>query len=1083
MHLVQAFKNLRIRYKLLVGYTTVFLFVIVLAGITVYSMVKNSIQEHIEDQLATSTSTIVSMVETAADVSIKNNLRAAAERSREIVAGVYDLYESGFISERRAKWQAERLLMHEVIGETGYIYVLNSEGLVMIHPKPGVWLSDASDFEFVKEQTARKEGYLEYEWRNPGEENPRPKALYMSYFEPWDWIISASSYRSEFTELVNIDDFRRDILSLRIGGSGYPFLVTTDGKLLLHPEFEGGLSEEYENPGAEVIGKMAEMKSGKLEYMWRNPGESNARRKLVIFEHLPEYDWIVASSIYLDEAYAPLKSVRDTIIAVSLGALLLFILVTMVISKSITKPLAILTGRLEKGAEGDFSVRFNVDSNDEVGRLGRYFNTFMDRLGTYSDNLKEQIEERKRSEQIVRDSEEKYRLVVENTNEAIVVIRADRHLFFNERFVIMRGYSRQELLEMSASELIHEEDREAVTDLRESQHERPLAPHCYVFRMLDKSGEQAWVQVNEVAIEWEGEPAILSFQTDITVRKRVEDSLSRQKAFFTQLFENSPQAIALLSPDGNFLDVNRAFETLFGYSREEVVEGRAEIVPEGRESDVEALRDKVLKGESMFVESMRLHKDGSPVPVSILGYPFRIKNRNAGAFFVFNDISERKQYEQKLTHLALHDSLTGLPNRALFMERLGRAMSRGARRSDYRFAVLMIDLDRFKQINDSLGHLVGDKMLVETGGRIAGCVREMDTVARLGGDEFAVILEEFRTREEVIQIVQRILREVEQPLYCEDNVVRTTASAGVVLDTRHYEAPESILRDADISMYKAKEQGKNRFRIFTPAMHIETVEAVALENEMRNAIPNGEFFLQFQPIQSLSKGRVVGFEALVRWRHPRRGLLGPEHFIPLAEDSGMIVDLGYWVIKNACEFMSGWRKSLPEARDLALSVNLSAKQLSQPDLVDNIESLLRQHDMPPEMLRLEITETCLTRNTETVLMVLKRLKSLGVQLSIDDFGTGYSSLSYLQQFPVDTLKVDRSFISRISSHPEDIEIVRAVVLLAHSLGMDVVAEGVEQAEQLTAVKGLECEFVQGFYFSRPLDPEKIEEMIQDLGPA
>jgi len=1073
MQLPTAFKNLRIRYKLLAGYTTVFLLVTLLAGVTIYSSLKDAIERDILERLNSATSNIVSMVETAADVSIKNNLRAAARRSKEMVEGVYDLYESGFISERWAKWMAERLLLGEVIGKTGYVYVLNSDGRVIIHPQPGVWLANVIEHDFVRRQTREKVGYIEYDWQNPDEEQPRPKALYMDYFEPWDWIISASSYREEFAELVNVDDFRDEILGLRIGESGYSFLLTAEGKALVHPSREGENLLRTGSPESGVISEMIRMKSGTLEYEWRNPGESRMRHKMVLFTHLPEYGWIVASSVYLEEAYSVLDKVRTIIIAVSLAALALFVLVTMMISKSITTPLANLTDRLDKGAGGDFSVRVEEGPEDEVGRLGRYFNQFMDRLDAYRNDLHEQVEERRRSE-------ERYKLAVEHTNEAIVVVKDDAQVFFNERYKSMTGYDDGEIRSARASDFIHEGDRESVRQLRQAQLDRPPAPHALVFRMLDKQGEVVWVQVNEVRIDWEGEPAILSFQTDITIRKQVEDSLSRQKAYFTQLFENSPQAIALLSGDGTFLDGNRAFEVLFGYSREEVAEGMANIVPEGLAPEVESMRAKCLDGESVFVESRRQHKDGSQIPVSILGYPFRIKGENAGAFFVFNDISERKLYERKLTHLALHDSLTGLPNRTLFMERLGRAMSRRMRREEYRFAVMMVDLDRFKQVNDTMGHQVGDKLLVEVGARIAGCVREMDTVARLGGDEFAVILEEFHSRAEVITIVERILGEIERPMDVDGNIVRTTASTGVVLETAEYSAPENILRDADISMYKSKEQGKNSYRIFTPAMHEETVEAATMEREMREAIPGGEFFLEFQPIQSLRMGRMVGFEALVRWNHPRRGLLGPAQFIPLAEDSGLITSLGQWVLSEACATLAGWRKNLEGAKDLAVSVNISAKQLSQTNLVDYVAEVLEENGLPPSSLRLEITETSLTENTEAVLTILKRFKELGVQLSIDDFGTGYSSLSYLQQFPVDTLKVDRSFISRIQSNPEDMEIVRAVVLLAHSLGMEVVAEGVELPEQLSAVEGLHCEFVQGFYFSRPLNADKMREIINGM---
>jgi diguanylate cyclase (GGDEF)-like protein len=392
----------------------------------------------------------------------------------------------------------------------------------------------------------------------------------------------------------------------------------------------------------------------------------------------------------------------------------------------------------------------------------------------------------------------------------------------------------------------------------------------------------------------------------------------------------------------------------------------------------------------------------------------------------------------------------------------------------------MIDLDRFKQVNDTQGHVAGDKLLVETGKRISSCLRSMDTVARLGGDEFAVIIEEYGRKSEVIRIVRRLLEEIESPALIGGSSVQVTASAGVVMDMDRYRTPEEILRDADISMYKAKEQGKNRFRVFTPSMHTEAVEAVALENDLKRAIREKELFLEFQPIQSLKDSRTVGFEALVRWRHPAKGLLGPDQFIPLAEESGQILEIGAWVLRKACSTMAGWRESIQATREMVIAVNLSGRQLEQADLVESIGDILRETGLPAEALRLEITETSLTVNSDRVLKIFNEIKNLGVQISIDDFGTGYSSLSYLQNFPVDTLKVDRSFIQGIANGHEDLEIVRAVVFLAHSLGMDVVAEGVEEIEQLTAVQGLDCEYVQGFYFSHPVSQAEIEKMLASM---
>jgi len=439
--------------------------------------------------------------------------------------------------------------------------------------------------------------------------------------------------------------------------------------------------------------------------------------------------------------------------------------------------------------------------------------------------------------------------------------------------------------------------------------------------------------------------------------------------------------------------------------------------------------------------------------------------------------AERLEFEAKLRHQALYDTLTGLANRTLALDRIQQALERCKRRDDVFYAVIIMDLDRFKIINDSLGHAVGDQVLETVARRIVGVLRGLDTVARFGGNEYILLLEELATPGEAIRIVKRLRQAVMEPVPVEDRLVQTSASFGIVLSPNTFERAEELLQSAAIALHAVKASGRGRFKVFTPRMLLHAVERLTLEQELRMALEKGEFVVHYQPIWDLSSTHLVGFEALVRWQHPERGLVGPGSFITLAEETGIILDLGRTVLTRACADLAEWRERDPAARKLFVAVNLSNKQFSQYSLVEQVAETLKRTRLPADRLKLEITESNIMVNAESALVMLKRLKALGVLISIDDFGTGYSSLSYLQRFPVDTLKVDRSFVSRLGLDPENQEIVRAIVALAHSLGLDVVAEGVEESGQAAMLRALGCECVQGFYFSRPLDGERAEAAI------
>jgi diguanylate cyclase (GGDEF)-like protein len=440
------------------------------------------------------------------------------------------------------------------------------------------------------------------------------------------------------------------------------------------------------------------------------------------------------------------------------------------------------------------------------------------------------------------------------------------------------------------------------------------------------------------------------------------------------------------------------------------------------------------------------------------------------------EVSERKQAEEQLRHNAFHDGLTDLANRALFMDHLQLALARAQRHEDYLCAVLFLDLDRFKVINDSFGHTIGDKLLSGVARRLETAVRPGDTVSRLGGDEFTILLDDLRDSEEAKMVAERLQRELAIPYNLGRHEVFTTVSIGIALSSPGYHQAEDILRDADMAMYRAKQLGKARYELFNQAMHTRAMDLLELERDLRKAIERRELFLQYQPIVSLSTGTLRGFEALIRWQHPERGLIPPVKFIPIAEETGLIIQIGKWVLNEACRQMYQWQQLFTLDEPLMISVNLSGKQFMQPDLLEQMREVLQRTGLDPRSLKLEITESVVMENIEMATRTLEQLRALGVELSIDDFGTGYSSLSYLQRFPVSTLKIDRSFISRMTENEGTAEIVRTIMKLAQNLGMDVVAEGVETERQRDQLTALECEFGQGYYFARPMDDEAVEAL-------
>jgi diguanylate cyclase (GGDEF)-like protein/PAS domain S-box-containing protein len=768
---------------------------------------RKTIEINIESELNNTTKTILDMVKTTADASIKNYLRAIAEKNMDIVSYYYQQSKTGVLTEEEAKERAGKILLSQTIGKTGYIFVWDIKNapksiILAVHPK--IRGENVAYVDFVQTGATMKNGYIDYKWKNPGEKEARDKAMYLAYFEPWQWVIAASSYREEFANLVNIDYFRNSILSIRFGRTGYPYILDSSGNIIVHPTVSGNAYDVKDSTGRKFVKEICAQKNGKITYTWRNSGAEAFREKLAVFNYIPEFDWIVASSRDLGEIYAPLNLMRNIIFAIFFTALVFLFLLSFWYASYIMNNLNRLIRCFQKGSTGDLRVRVSQISEDEFGRLSQYFNDFMEKLDIYNQALQREIKERKEAEESLKKEKNTLFFILENHPSGVSVIGRDGvYRYVNPEFTIITGYTLSDVStgrDWFQKAYPDPEYRKKVlkTWKKDSREEGKGAD--VEFTIMCKDGSEKDIEFRMTYLK----DFSITVMNDITARKQAEYLLKKSEERYRTLFEGSKDAIYITTKEGRFIDFNQAYLELFGYTNEEMAVLKAKNTyanPDDRFTFKKTIEEK---GSVRDYEVKLRRKDGLQMDCIIAAIPRYADDMSISGYQgIIRDITEKKQMEERFRTLSIVDDLTGLYNRRGFFT-LAQQQMKVTERTKKNMLLFFIDLDKMKQINDTLGHKEGDKALIEVATILKEVFRESDIIGRMGGDEFAILAIDTNdeTREVLINRLHNILDDYNKT---EGRKYQPSLSIGIA----HYdpEKPSSLdelMAQADTLMYEEK---------------------------------------------------------------------------------------------------------------------------------------------------------------------------------------------------------------------------------------------------------------------------------------
>ena len=1033
-------RNLSIRLKLFLVYSALFLALMIFSVTLFTSVISRRLQDSVQNELESTTSSIIQLISDYASYTVHSHLETLVE-SRLSVLSVLDTFEKqGVLLPGEAKEMAADELLSTSIGEEGYFYVLDEEGSILIHPYENLIGTNVAEYDFVQKQLQSPTGYLEYVWKNPGEEKSRNKALFTGYYEPWGWIITASVYRSDLESLIHLEDLNNTIQNIPVALNGYPMIFNLDGDILVHPTLAGenfnekAVTDGWDNNFFET---MIREKQGSIRYEWPAPEGGDLKDKVAFFSYIPEYNWIIASTVYTDRYQAAVRNFFLFLFGVLISTTLLFLFTSQKLAVMITAPLHLLVDFIEEArARGnDLAMRFEFNGSDEIARLAFQFNGFL-------DDLQKSEEEREKTEN-------RNRILAqfpEGSPFPVIRVGEDGSVLYANPAASIQ------LLNWNPY------DPDRIPDDLAGMISNLVTPFG-VFEYI--RGEDAY---EVLTTYFSSQKAYYLFFSDI--RERLE--AQSQMLLSESVFSNSMDGILITDTDAVIQRVNPAYLDISGYTAEDLL-GKTPSIMQSGEYNEEFYADfwESLKEKGRWSGEIRdKRKNGDIIPLLLsINSIFNERGELTHYVGVIKDISELKKSEKKLKYLAFYDGLTGLPNRSLFLDRMNQAIA-FADRNSTKIAVMFLDLDNFKNINDSVGHNVGDQYLREISDRLRQGCRDEDTIARLGGDEFLVMMPGVGTKKLASEVIRRFQKALHEPLHISGLDVHTTASMGVTFYPDDGTDALQLLQNADMAMYQSKRKGKDSYTYYESGMNKDILFKVELDGKMRNALVLDEFQVVYQPKVEVADGSVKGAEALVRWNSSDGTTISPADFIPLAEDNGFILQLGDWILEKVLEDLSDMKAVRGE--DFQIAVNLSGRQFRDRDLLRRISRIVEKSDHSFESINFEITESVAMEDSQATLTVLEDLRKLNVSISIDDFGTGYSSLSYLKRFETDYLKIDKSFIDELPDDRKGSALVQDIIRMAHNLDMKIVAEGVEDERQLEFLKTTGCDSIQGYYFSRPL---------------
>ncbi|MBF9018714.1 MULTISPECIES: EAL domain-containing protein [unclassified Oceanispirochaeta] len=1035
-------KSLSISLKLFLIYSLLFLFLATVTFFSVSRTVGQRVQEIALTELDNATDTIIEIIRSYADFSIRNHLRTqvkSAVASLDILNKLAseESYNSLLSLEQAMDIASSRLLNIE-IGNEGYFYVIDPQGEILIHPYEDLVGVSVREYDFVQKQIEEKSGYLEYEWKNPGDEEPREKVLYMEYFKPWEWILTASAYKDDLQSLIQIDDLRNSITSIQEGKKGYPFIFTPNGDIIIHPDSSGENFYTMENPdnlSLDFFSQMIEKKRGNLRYTWYDPGTGEPSGKIAFFKYIPEFDWIIVSSVYVEDYDSITTDIYIILLVAIALSTVIFLLISRKISIILTAPLFSLITFIENSRGTDYSERFTYKGNDEIGHLAGQFNTFLDDLEN-EKKIRRQVEKKNSILALFPE---------ENPNPVIRVNKEGRVLYANP--VAVNHFA---VWGLDISSYLPDDLRDKINKIDSE------------FGAFEYS---RGVGVYEVLTSYfPSQEAYYLFISDISVRKRAQAQLSLSES----VFGNSLDGIVITTPDAIIERVNEAYEDLTGYREDELLGQTLRVLKSGIHDDdyYKEMWDVLRREGKWSGEIWNKRKNGETFPQWLAINSIMDKSGHLTHYVgLVKDVSEIKASEDKLKHQAYYDALTGLPNRVLFLDRLTQAIAYADRNRSY-LAVMFLDLDNFKNINDSMGHNVGDVFLRNISDLLSSSCRDEDTIARLGGDEFLILMPGVETREAAVEVAKRLQHALRTPLQINGLEVHSTASMGISYYPEDGKDPLLLMQNADMAMYQSKKMGKGTYTHYEKEMNKKIQLKMELDGKMHNALEIDEFKVAYQPKVDTKTGIVTGAEALIRWESAESGMISPVDFIPLAEENGFILELGDWILGKVLEDLPEMRKA--GGHDFEVAVNLSGRQFRDKELLNRITTIIDASGQPYESINFEITENMAMEDSVSAMAILDSLYELNVNISIDDFGTGYSSLSYLKRFKTQCLKIDKSFIDELPEDSKGSALVKDIIRMGQNLGMYIVAEGVESQKQLDFLREAGCDSIQGYYFSKPL---------------